>query len=119
MSSSHHHREALFIFQFAARVPEKKRTERARIKKRKKKKVTKKGSVRVPRGSGKRSFRRRSKADLRREKHLVPKDIIILPQNLSQLSCANEQSRGNKRGKGAHIDTVPKNDDSDDFVIGE
>jgi len=34
--------EALFIFQFAARVPEKKRTERARIKKRKKKKVTQK-----------------------------------------------------------------------------
>ena len=113
--------EALFIFQFAARVPEKKRTQRARLKKRKKKKVTQKKVpfVRVPRGSGKRSFRRRSKADLRREKHLASKDIFILPQNLSQLSRANEQSRGNTRGKGAHIDTVPKNDDSDDFFIGE
>ena len=100
-------------------MPEKKRDALRENKEEKEEKSHPKGSVRVPRGSRKRSFRRNSKVDARREKHLVSKDIIILPQNLSQLSCANEQSRGNKRGKGAHIDTVPKNDDSDDFFIGE
>ena len=50
----------------------------------------------MPRGSRKRSFRRHSKADARREKHLVPKDIIILPQNLSQLQTTSLSENNNK-----------------------
>jgi hypothetical protein len=119
VSSSRHHGSAFYIPICCACAGKKANVTRENKEEKEEKSHQKRFRSRAAREWEKVFSSRRSKADLRREKHLVPKDIIILPQNLSQLSCANEQSRGNKRGKGAHIDTVPKNDDSDDFVIGE
>tara|TARA_B100001142_G_scaffold287659_1_gene303327 strand:+ start:303 stop:614 length:312 start_codon:yes stop_codon:yes gene_type:complete len=86
--TSHHHR-ALFIFQFAkGRARPEKRERNARETKEEKEEKKKVAKKKVPpfvcRAVVKKVFSSRIRKYTRVERHIFSKDLIILPQNLSQ-----------------------------------